>query len=227
MRQQRSRPIDALLTRVVQSILAELLLKPDQERYRSELARRLRLQPSSLQRQLDRLTAVGILSSRTEGNRTYFRANPSCPFLSDLQGLLAKTSGLVDVLRSLLTPLAPRIRFAFVFGSIARAQERPDSDVDLLVVGEVDRADLIPLLRTAEARLGRPVNAKTYAPADFAARLRSGHHFLREVLASDKLFILGSEHDLESTRQAGSRPAARGHQVRAGRTPSPRRSKPR
>ena len=40
----------------------------------------------------------------------------------------------------------------------ASGRKTPRSDVDLLIVGDVTLAELIPALRTAEARLGREVN---------------------------------------------------------------------
>jgi hypothetical protein len=38
----------------------------------------------------------------------YFQANPECPFLPELQGLLVKTTGMVEVLWETLAPSAKR-----------------------------------------------------------------------------------------------------------------------
>ena len=45
------------------------------------------------------------------------------------------------VLRRALAPLAPRVRAAFIYGSIASGEARPESDVDVMVIGEVARID--------------------------------------------------------------------------------------
>ncbi len=52
-----------------------------------------------------------------------------------------------------------------VFGSIARGEDRPDSDVDLLVDVEPGRSllDVIALEQDLEALLGRPVDVQTDA----------------------------------------------------------------
>ena len=101
------------------------------------------------------------------------------PFLGELQGLLAKTVGMVDVVRDTLSPMAARIRVAFIYGSVARSSEHALSDVDLLVIGGVGLSDLSPLLDVAEKRLGRPVNANVYSPTTLPKNLPRRTTFLR------------------------------------------------
>ena len=122
-----TRAIDALFPRTRQGVLAATLLRPDRWWYLSDLARHLRVPPSSLQRELAALTAAGILRRRRDGNRVYFQPNPECPLFAELQGMLLKTAGLVDVLREALRPLSASIDWAFVYGSIANSQERASS----------------------------------------------------------------------------------------------------
>lgn len=197
-------PLDTLLPRTIQGILAATLLAPQKGWYLSDLARHLRRTPSSLQGPLAALVDAGILQRKKEGNRVYFEVDPQCPFLSELQGIIAKTVGLVDVLRDALQPFSTRIIAAFVYGSVARSRERSSSDVDLMVIGTVGLSDIAPTLKQAEERLGRPVNATVYAIGEFAKKLATGHYFVRSVLDKEKLFVLGSEHDLE--KAASRRP---------------------
>jgi hypothetical protein len=194
-----SRAIDALLPKTRQAILAATLMHPDRWWYLSELAKHLGVRPSSLQRELATLVDAGILQQRCDGNRVYFCPNADCPFLSDLQGLLTKTVGLADVLREALEPFASHIDWAFVYGSIARAEELASSDVDLMIIGRVGLADMAPALRWAETRLNRPVNPTVYSQEEFAAQSTSGDPFLQAVLDGAKLGILGSVHDLATT----------------------------
>ncbi len=193
----RKRPLDALLPKTRQAILAATLMAPDRWWYMSDLAKRIGRTPSSLQRDLAALTDAGVLRRRREGNRTYFQADPDCPFFAELQGILAKTAGLTDVLHEALRPLARRITAAFVYGSLARAAERSTSDVDLVVVGDLGLADVAPLARRAEERLNRPVNATVYTPGEFAKKVKAGHHFLRAVMDKEKLFVVGDRRVLE------------------------------
>src|SRR2546423_4796145 len=132
----------ALLPKTRQGILAATLVQPEKVWYVSELARRMGVPSSSLQRELQELTQAGILKSHRQGRMVYYQANPDSPFFPELRGLLLKTAGLVDVLRDALNPLAAKIALAFVYGSIARGQERSEREIDLMVTGAVSQADL-------------------------------------------------------------------------------------
>src|SRR5580658_3102709 len=116
---RKLRTLDALLPKTRQGILAATLVQPEKAWYVSELARRMGVPSSSLQRELHDLTEVGILKSHRQGHMVYYQANADSPVFSDLRGLLFKTAGLVDVLAEALKPLASRLRTAFVYGSLA------------------------------------------------------------------------------------------------------------
>src|SRR5271169_3838278 len=111
------RTLDALLPKTRQGILAATLVQPKKAWYVSELARRMGVPSSSLQRELQDLTAAGILKTHRQGRMAYYQANADSPVFSDLRGLLLKTAGLVDVLADTLKPLAAKLRIVFVYGS--------------------------------------------------------------------------------------------------------------
>ena len=190
-------PIDPLINKTTQGLLAATVLQPDRCWYLSDLAKHLRRRASSLQTPLAALVSAGILSRRKEGNRVYFQAHPDCPFLPELQGLMAKTVGLVEVLREVFLPLADAIEVAFVHGSVARSGEVAASDIDMITIGSLGLADLSPLLEKAEERLGRPINASVYSLQEFARKLAAKNHFLCSVLDKEKLFVVGRPNDLE------------------------------
>ena len=194
---RKSSPIDALINKTTQALLAATILRPERSWYLSDLAKHLRRRPSSLQEPLASLVSAEVLSRRKEGNRVYFQANRDCPFLPELQGLMAKTIGLVDVLRDALTPLSPQIAVAFIHGSVAASRERARSDIDLIVLGSLGLAELSPVLERVELRIGRPVNANVYSPEEFAKKISARNHFLCSVLDKKKLFIVGRPNDLE------------------------------
>jgi DNA-binding transcriptional ArsR family regulator len=193
---RKASTLDALLPKTRQGILAATLVQPEKAWYVSELARRMGVPSSSLQRELQELTEAGILKSHRQGRMVYYRANPDSPLFPDLRGLLLKTAGLVDVLRDALKPLAARITLALVYGSIASGQERSESDIDLMVIGSVSPADLALPLRRAPEQLGREINPTVYSVAEFNRKRASKDHFLSQVLTSPRLIVLGSDNNL-------------------------------
>lgn len=89
---------------------------------------------------------------------TVLSVNETAPIFSELCGIVNKTLGLVGVLQKALNPVHANICLAFVYGSIARGSERANSDIDLLVVGDVSHQVLLELLRAVETELGRTIN---------------------------------------------------------------------
>jgi predicted nucleotidyltransferase len=192
-----SAALKALFPTVRGEILAAMLTQHEKWWYLSELAQFVRTTPSSLQRDLKALVDGGILQQRREGTRTYFKADTRSPLFADLHGLVEKTVGLLPTLQRLLEQLDTRIDIAFVYGSIARGEERATSDVDLLVIGAVGLAELAPGLRKVEGQLGREVNVTSYSRSEFKDKVDAGDHFLTEVLRAPKQFVKGEQRDLD------------------------------
>lgn len=188
---------DLLFPSVVRRrVLSLLLLKPDASMHVREIARRVGSPAGTVVKELDRLQACGLLLRTRVGNQVHFAANPAHPVHGELAALLRKTVGLADVLRDALSPLASRIRVALVFGSMARGTAQAGSDVDVLVIGDIGFTEAALALDTARRELGREVNPKVYAPAEWAERRASGSAFAIDVMAQPKILLLGDPDDL-------------------------------
>jgi DNA-binding transcriptional ArsR family regulator len=188
--------LDALLPRTRQGILAATFVQPQKACYASEIARRMKVPPSSLQRELQGLANAGILTAHRQGRMVYYQANAQSPLFPELRGLMLKTVGLVDVLADVLKPLAAKLSVVFVYGSIASGTEASESDIDLMVIGTVSPMDLALPLRRARDLLSREINPTVYTAAEFKKKLATNNHFLIQVLDKPKLFVLGNEHEL-------------------------------
>jgi len=150
----------------------------------------------AVQRELRRLSAAGVIERSESGAQVYYRASEDCPVFAELHGLMTKTAGVADVIRRALEPLADQIKVAFVYGSLATGQETPDSDVDLMVVGEVSFALVVRALRDAQDRLAREVNPTVFPPKELRSKLRRKHHFLTQVMRGPKVFLMGDDDEL-------------------------------
>ena len=194
---RRSPIIDALFPEIRGKILAATLTRPEKSWYLSELSTFLHTRPSSLQREVDALSKAGILEQTRDGRRVYLKPNALSPVFIDLKNLIAKTAGLVPVLKSALEELGDGIQVAFLYGSMARSEEVSESDVDLMVIGTVSLSEMVPALRRAEAILGRSVNPTVYSLEEFGRKARAHDHFLSTVLGGAKQFVKGNERELE------------------------------
>ncbi len=183
---------DQLLGSSRAAVLAVLLLRPDESLHVRELARLAGVSPGTLHRELRALTGLGLLQRRAVGRQVFYTANPSSPVFEDLAGLLRKTAGLVDVLRSALAPLADRIERAFVYGSMASGQTHAHSDIDVMVIGDLGFADVVLALAPAQESLRREINPTVLSAADFKRKRRQVDGFVAKVLKGSTLWLMGS-----------------------------------
>ena len=188
---------DVLFGKARGAILALLYGHPDQSFYYRQITRQLDgVSDGALQRELDTLSRLGLIDRSTVGRQVFYRVNRNHPVFPELRALVAKTVGAIQVLRSALTSLANGISLAFIYGSMARQEERAESDIDLLIVGKVTPEDVIARLADVESSLGRAVNPTVYSVAEFKTKLGSGNHFLNSVVRGKKVFLMGDEDEL-------------------------------
>jgi predicted nucleotidyltransferase len=197
---RKSPVLNALFPAVRQEILAATLLSPEKSWYLSELASHLGTSPSSLQRELDSLTKSGVLDRKEDGRRTYYKAQTASPVFHELRLLFSKTAGIVPTLQSEIGRFGEKIKWAAIYGSIARGEEQAQSDVDLLIVGQVALADLVPALRRVERQFDREVNVTRYSEPEFRQKVQSGDHFLKSVIEGKLIMLMGSLNELEKAK---------------------------
>lgn len=190
---------DALFSRTQQRVLGLLFGQPERSFFTSEVIERAGVGSGAVQRELARLERVGLAETRRVGTQKHYQANPRSPLYEELCAIARKTFGLAGPLNDALEALAPRIRAAFVFGSVARREDTAASDIDLMIVSDsISHADAYAALEQASQRLGRTVNATVYTTGDLMRRRGERNAFVTRVLAQPKLFVIGDEDELRA-----------------------------
>jgi uncharacterized protein len=188
---------ETLFTKNRRAVLGLMYGHPNQAFYLRQVVRETNGGHGAIQRELKALWQAGILRRTVRDKQVYFQAESECPVFEELMALIVKTAGVADVLKAALAPLADRIQIALVYGSMASGQHKQNSDVDVLVVGEATFREVVAALADAQSQLRREVNPTVYAPDEFRSKLAAGHHFLTSVLKTEKVFLIGSDRELE------------------------------
>lgn len=175
-----------------QAVLGLLYEQPDQGRYLRELARLTGISPGALQHELTRLLGADLVTREIDGNRVSYKANTAHPIFVELQSIIRKTCGLPSQLTSALAPLADRISFATLYGSVAKGIEHARSDADLLLVGNLGLAEALRELAPLESRIGREISVRVYDRDDFRRRREQSEAFLTRVLKGPMTVLMGS-----------------------------------
>jgi len=184
-----------LLGKTRLSILSLLLPQPERKLYLREIVRMTGAGQGGVQRELKKLASVGILTKTYEGNLTYYQANRMSPVFDDLKGLVEKTAAIPGAVRAALLPLADSIEHAFLYGSIARGEDRADSDIDLMVVGDAAFFDVVTAVSELQESLGREINPTVFTPTEFRLRIEEGDHFLTRVMSEERVDLMGGDRE--------------------------------
>ncbi|WP_298433355.1 nucleotidyltransferase domain-containing protein [Geobacter sp.] len=98
--------------------------------------------------------------------------------------------------RDALQPLSPAIMAAFIFGSVAKGEEKVTSDVDVCVIGTASFTDVVVALADMNRKLGREINPVVMPYDQFTAKLAAGEQFTTRITGERKIFLIGDEDDL-------------------------------
>jgi predicted nucleotidyltransferase len=182
-------------SRVQAEILAATLLQPDTEHTLTALAQRAGAALSTVHAEIGRLVKAGVLNERSVGRSRLVRANAGNPAVAPLTELVMLTFGPPRIVAEELADV-PGVFRVLLYGSWAaryRGEDGPPpNDIDVLVVGRADRAQVYDAADRAERRLHSPVHPVLVTPERFA---KSTDPLLRQIAASPSVTVLDREVD--------------------------------
>lgn len=188
-----SRLADALFTTTQQNVLGLLYSQPEKSFYTKQILRLTGMGVHTIKRELDRMVAAGILSMTKIGNQHHYQADPQCPIYHELLAIVKKTFGIVDVIHRALSPLAEKIEWSFIFGSVAGGKETSTSDIDLMVIGDVGFSEVVNALYPVQEILGREINPKVYSKEEWTQMRNKQDAFVNDVLSRPYMDVIGVE----------------------------------
>jgi predicted nucleotidyltransferase len=165
-----------------------LILHPEVSYTVVDLAHDLSVTDMSVRRELERMLDAGIIERESIGRQHIYRAATSSPLYEPLHELVEKSLGVEALLRDLLDHTSG-VEAAAIFGSWARGRIDAESDVDLLVVGDIDYGLLLEKLMPLQSRIGREISVVWIRPEEFHSTDRSA--FMHDVLAGPLQVLAG------------------------------------
>lgn len=173
-------------------VLALFLTHPDERFYFKNLVDRLGVPPTILHSELKKFKEIGLLESTREANIKFYWVNKNFPLYPELKSIVFKTVGLADHLREAFSRIG-HIESAFIYGSVAKNLEDMRSDVDLMIIGDVDMDELHNAVTKAEEAINREVNFSVFGPKEWQERIKKKESFVKDVLRNQKIFLIGDE----------------------------------
>ena len=186
--------IDSLLPKARQLVLKELFLSNNKSIHLRELARRTGLHPKTIQVETGNLSKAGIILTEKSGNQKLYTINKNCPLYSELRMIIMKTVGVADEIRKALEPLKERIHRAYIYGSFASGTYDSQSDIDLMIVGDVSLRQIVGATCVTALMLKRVINAVTFGLDEYNKKLLKDG-FIKRVNDGVKIMLIGDENE--------------------------------
>ncbi len=188
-------------------ILSVLFRRAPRHVFLRDLAQECGLSVTPVHRQLVKLEALGLVRSEIIGKARAYEVNRDFPGVDHLADLVQSLTGVAPLLQAVLEPL--EVELAFIFGSVAAGTDTAESDVDLVVVGEVSGRDLAAALATVEQATGRQINPVRLRRESLPAPGQEMSAFWDSVRRGPKLLVKGTENELRGLITSGDDPAPR------------------
>jgi len=186
-------------SKIRQRILVRFFADESRRFYINEMARLVGTTQGTCRRELNKLVDMGLLTTSREGNLQFYLVNKKNPLYEEFKTIIQKTIGIEALLKDALERVAG-INFAFVFGSYAKKEFKPESDIDMAVIGDVKEELLMKILKNIEKSIGRDINYHLYTGKEFKEKIKA-NSFVRNII-KDYIMVTGDEREFRKLLKA-------------------------
>jgi predicted nucleotidyltransferase len=165
------------------------LLFQKQDTYLREISKELKISSSAVKRELDNLILIELIKK----NKNKIELNKKSDILEDLKNIFIKTDYLSYPIKEVLNKIK-KIKFALIFGSFARNEYKEESDIDLLVVGNIKLSEGIKLLRPIEDKINKEINPVVWTIENLKKQKNSG--FIKDIFKRGIIMLKGDENEI-------------------------------
>jgi predicted transcriptional regulator len=170
-------------------VLALLLNNSTRAYFVREITRKVDEQINSVRRELANLKSIGLVTSNAKNGKIYYQANSKSDYFPDLKKLFSKVAQetvyetqIADKLKEL-----GQVGYAALLGYFVQDSA---SEVDLFIVGEIDKAKLKPLAKDLSTEVGHEINYTVMSTEEYNERRVLFDRFLTEILSSPKIVAI-------------------------------------
>jgi predicted nucleotidyltransferase len=165
-------------------VLHIFLSRPSVERYQSEAVKESGLSYVTATKCLDLLLKNDMLTDTWKGGLRIYRLNKESLAVKQMKILLSSTT-INDAIKDFTSPDFE----VFIYGSMARGEDTEESDVDLLVLGEISAGRLVKLVKAVEKVIGHEVKPVVMSRIEYAELPQKNSAFY-ENLNRDRIRII-------------------------------------
>lgn len=179
----------SLQSKITQKILNLFFLHKGEKFYVNEIAKLIKENPANVFRKLVELGNEKILLDEFKGKERYFYLNQKFPLLKEYRQIILKKFGFEEILKKNLEKIKG-LESACIFGSYAQKGLSPESDIDILLIGEFNIIELQKILVKLQKETGREINSVELTKKEFEERKKQKDPFLKDIFSKRHIKII-------------------------------------
>lgn len=177
-------------------LLSLFLNNPGRPYFVREITRKIDEQINSVRRELSNLLSVGIVKSTSANNKLYYEVDTTYEHYEPLHKIFTtvvvsdkKVASDIKEEDTIATKLktAGQVEAAWLTGSFVRDDI---VGVDIIVVGDVNKAKLAKVIADIESDEGRELNYTSMTSDDYHYRVSLNDRFLGSVMAAKRITLV-------------------------------------
>ncbi len=176
-------------------ILKLLFLNSSGEFHANDIARKTDLAPSTITKEMPLLLNIGLVIRRTRGNLVFYKLNDQSVIFNELKRIFLKFEMFDEIISRDLPK--EKIKYALIYGSFAKGTESQSSDIDLLVIGDVEEDALLRSISKTERTIGREINYLLWSEEDLMYRVKKNIPLIKEIYKTPIMMIVGNESEFK------------------------------
>lgn len=187
---------DIVISRVRVKVLTLFLTHPGEIFHVRDIVRKVDEEINAVRRELAHMEKGAMVTKEQRANRLFYMFRKDYPLYYELLELISKSSGLgADMLKQ--KAKLGKLKYVMVSGRYIRGiPKKSQSDVDLLVVGNVVLPELSQIIKAEEVRREREINYTVMTEEEFAFRKSRRDPFVLSVINGSRVMIIGDEEEL-------------------------------
>jgi len=182
-------------------ILKLLFLNSTNEFHMNDIARKTGLASSTVAKEMPKIQSIGLVLRNSRGNLVFYRINNKSVIFEEMKRIFLKFEMLDEVITKGLSK--ENVKYALIYGSFAKGVESATSDIDLLVIGDVDENSLMKSVSKTERISGREINFVLWKEEEFLERVRKNIPLIKEISKTPIMMIVGDEDEFKRLVEKG------------------------
>jgi len=184
-------------SRTLIAVLKILFLNQTKEYQLHELARKAGVASSTAFREIHRVESLNIITKIKREYIAYYRINKHSIIYDELKRIFLKFELTDEVISKAFKKY--NIQYALLYGSFARGTETETSDMDVLIIGNVDRDAISHSIFNLASKIGREINFILWTEEEFQEKIKEKISLLHNIKKDEIIMVKGDENEFKKS----------------------------